>query len=246
MSSMCHSHTTSHATQSSQGAHRRNDSWGQHALKLAKYTASGALCGMQDQTQTGPMDEKGTAIEGAIKATDTKVIQLGKQRNSVEKEEFILIEKALFVPDYAALCQALPKILHGSWLIRARLPLRRELLARCCIALSTPPPSDETSRKHTNLMSIPIIPTRKARGILTTPTTYSTRFYVTSVSLEDQTLLVSPSSPEMMPLDFNVGANDMSMRHRFPPQRICNRATYGHIHMLWDLSANFIYIRKAW
>ncbi|KIM86141.1 hypothetical protein PILCRDRAFT_776323 [Piloderma croceum F 1598] len=219
MSSKCHSHTTSHATQSSQGAHRRNDSWGQHALKLAKYTASGALCGIQDQSQTSPMDEKGTAIEGAIKATDTKVIQLHKQRDSLEKEEFIVIEKAL--PDYAApVPDGTEDLAMGPRDKNGASPTPSGTTGRGVgIALSTPPPSDDHSQETYESMSIPDHP--YAQGARYShhphrPTTLD--FSHERIARGSDFAGPHPSSPEMTPLDFNVGANDMSMRHRFPPQ----------------------------
>lgn len=228
MSSKSHSHTNSHGTQSSQGAHRRNDSWGQHALKLAKFTASGALCGIQDQSQSGPMNEKATAVEGAIKATDTKVIQLRNQRESLEEEEFVVIDKALFVSDTAPV--AVSGFTEG---ITMRLNDRTSASPtpsgtsgnRVGIALSTPPPSDDHSQKTYESISMPDHPYAQGVG-------YSYRPHrPTALELGHERIVRGsdfagphPASPEITPLDFSFGASDMSIRHRLPPQATLHMA----------------------
>jgi serine/arginine repetitive matrix protein 2 len=218
MSSKCHSHSTSHATQSSQGAHRRNDSWGQHALKLAKYTASGALCGIQDQSQTSPMDEKGMAIEGAIKATDTKVIQLRRQHDSLEKEDFIVIEK----PDFAAPVPDATEedLAMGPGYNKGASPTPSGTTGRGVgIALSTPPPSDDHSQETYESMNIPDHPyAQGARYSYHPHQPTALDFSHERIARGSDFAGPHPSSPEMRPLDFNVRTNEMSMRHRFPPQ----------------------------
>ena len=205
-----HSHSTSHGTQSSHGAHRRNDSWGQHALKLAKYTASGALCGIQDQPQSSPMDEKVAVIDGAIKATDTKVIQLRSPPGPQEEEEFVVIDKALFATDGANTTymqgSAQDRALGGS-------PTPSEATGHGVgIALSTPPPSDGQT------YDMPDHPYAKG-------TEYSYHHHIpTALELGHDVAVRGsefagphPSSPKS-PLGFNVDASDMSTRHRLPPQ----------------------------
>jgi hypothetical protein len=48
------------------------------------------------------MGEKAAAVEGAILATDTKVIQLRNQPETQEEEEFVVIDRTLFATNDTA------------------------------------------------------------------------------------------------------------------------------------------------
>lgn len=224
-------HTTSHghsnslahsnSQKSSQGqrGHGRQDSWGQSALKLAKSTASGAICGVQDGIVQEVLDEKSAAAEGAIMANGTKIVHLNDRPGSGEEEDFVMIDSK---PLLSRVAGPMGPSLSSEG--RAIGPNGSDGVSPAPsgatgngvgIALSTPPGSDDHSQPTYESISIPDHP--YAQGIHTTRPNKSTGEFGPFTSGKGSDFAgPHPSTPKATSIP--LGGHDILHRHRLPPQ----------------------------
>ena len=212
-----HGHTNSLAHSSSQQSssqshnrHSRSDSWGQSALKLAKYTANGA-----DQAGYIPVDEKHVALEGAIRSNGTKFVRLANQPDIQEEEDTMVIApqtQGLKPPDPTTQNGANLAVGPGEPIGASPTPSGGTGTG-VGIALSTPPPSDNHSRVTYDISDHPY-----AHGAVfpyhdRNPSVNFKHIISAKVSSYAGP---HPSTSKVAPIPLNL--DDMSVRHRLPPQ----------------------------
>lgn len=221
--SAAHSNSQKSSQGTSRGQHSHSDSWSQSALRLAKSTASGALCGMQAHSSNNVMDEKAAAVEGAIMATETKVIRFYEQLEVRPEDDFMIVDsKSLFNID-----NTVPDDIPGSKENLVVGPGGKYGVSPAPsgatgsgvgIALSTPP-TDDHSPQISEPLSMPGHPYAQSPAY----------FYHHSAPIGSKSDSGSPaipaiyagphpSSPKISAIASGADINDVSVRHRLPPQ----------------------------
>lgn len=217
-----HSNSIAHSNSqmSSQGTSRgqHSDSWSQSAFKLAKSAAPGALCGKKAHSTNSPTDEKAAAVEGAIMATEAKIIRLHDQPDV--EEDFVIVDSKTFfnIDDISPVDLPAPKgdPAVGPGGMSGVSPTPSAATGNGVgIALSTSS-VDDHSRQIYDSLSMPDHPYGQSAVY--------THYHTAPIPSEFDSgsppgyAGPHPSSPKIAAIASAVGITDVSIRHRLPPQ----------------------------